>query len=102
MATKSKDAGALDGALDAIRKALGAHSGDFSRKAEISLDLLEESLMCLTALGLLSRASVEVQARTGEGKRFVQKFSLGFRKDEEDGEVTDVPYLKKSILEEDE
>ncbi len=103
MATKTQEAGALDGALNLLQEELGAQPGDFSLKAEICLDLLDLSLDCLAGLGLLSRVAVEVQAQTSEGMRFVQKYSMGFRKEVGDnGEEAEVPYLKKSILKEDE
>lgn len=95
MATKEMN---LDAALDAIKKALGAKDGDFSQKAEASLDLLDAALGFFAEEGVLARASVEVQMQTRKGGRYVRKYYLATKK--KGGE--EVVYLKKSELEENE
>ena len=74
------DAAALDAALETIKKALSAKGGDFSQRAEASLDLLDAALGFFADEGVLVRASVEVQMRTRKGGRFVRKYSLGVKK----------------------
>ena len=88
----------LEDALGFIAKALGEKGGDFAQKVEASLQMLDAALGCLSKEGLLARASVEVQADTRTGKRYTCKYSLGAKV--ENGR--EVPYLKKSELEEDE
>ena len=98
MATKEMN---LDAALDAIKKALSAKGGDFSQKAEASLEILDASLGFLAGEGALARASVEVQMRTRKGGRFVRKYCLGV-KQKPGFPAEEVVYLKISELEEDE
>lgn len=98
MATKEKiDAAALSAALETIKGALAAKGGDFSQKAEASLDLLDASLGFFATEGALARASVEVQMQTRTGGCFRRKYTLAVKKDSFGEEST---YLKKSELEE--
>jgi hypothetical protein len=98
MATKEMN---LDAALDAIKKALSAKGGDFSQKAEASLEMLDASLGFFVGEGALARASVEVQMKTRKGGRYVRKYSLA-TKEKPGCFGVEVVYLKKSELEEDE
>lgn len=79
MATTDKKQTINEEALAAIIKALGAKGGDFSQKAEASLDLLDAALDFFAAQGVLVRASVEVQIERGEGGHYVRKYSLATR-----------------------
>ena len=95
MATKEKN---LADALKVVKESLGAEGLGFGVKAEASLDLLDAALGFFAAERSLARASVEAQMQTRTGKRYVCRYSLGTRWEE--GE--EVPYLKKSVTEEDE
>lgn len=104
MATKSRQNESIqEGALNQILQALNEEGADPCNKIEISLLLLDESLKCLSGLGLIARLQVEVQAKTIAGKRYIRKYSLGTKRDwNSEGIMEDQPYLKQSELEEDE
>lgn len=91
------------GALSQIDKVLKGADVDFSTKANVAIELLDSSLNALMGMELISKLSVEVDARTEGGKRYVRSYSLGLKDVEgEDGYLMQVPYLKQSTLEEDE